>query len=108
MEFKEWLTSTDYTVWNNAEETAEAAWDYQQASIHGLLEDRKRDRSRINELEHRLVDSWTRTNDLERWVAGIADDQKMPIYVQQSARSLLAQVYSKALEDLIYVAQEGE
>jgi len=53
---------------------------------------------RIRELEHRLVDSWTRTNDLERWVAGIADDQKMPTYVQQSARSLLAQVYSKALE----------
>ena len=91
MGFKEWLASTDYTVWDNAEETAEAAWDYQQASIQGLLEDRQRDRSRINELEDRLIDSRRRIYDLERWVKGIADDKQMPTYVQQSARSLLAQ-----------------
>jgi hypothetical protein len=70
MEFKEWLASTDYTVWDNAEVTADisarvrspfiarakAAWDYQQASIDGLLEDRKMDRSRINYLEQRIID----------------------------------------------------
>ena len=56
MEFKEWLASTDYTVWDNAEMTAEAAWQYQQASIDGLLEDRKMDRSRINDLEQRVID----------------------------------------------------
>ena len=90
--FKEWLASTDYTVWNNTEVTAEAAWDYQQASIDGLLEDRVRDRSRINELEERLIESRTRIDELERWVAGIADDHKqIPDWIQQSARSLLAQ-----------------
>ena len=57
---------------------------------------------RIDNLEQRVIDSRTRTNDLERWVAGIADDQKMPTYVQQSARSLLVQEgksseYSKVL-----------
>lgn len=46
---------------------------------------------RIKELEERLIESRTRIDDLERWVAGIADDQQMPTYVQQSARSLLAQ-----------------
>ena len=91
MEFKEWLASTDYTVWDNAEVTAEAAWDYQQASIDGLLEDRVLDRSRINELEDRAIDSRRRIYDLERWIKGIADDKQMPTYVQQSARSLLAQ-----------------
>ena len=29
MTFEEWLASTDYTVWDNAEKTAEAACDYQ-------------------------------------------------------------------------------
>jgi hypothetical protein len=97
MGFKEWLASTDYTVWDNAEVTGEAAWDYQQASIDSLLEDRKRDRSRINELEDRAIDSRRRIYDLERWIKGIADDKQMPAYVQQSARSLLAQEYSKVL-----------
>ena len=46
---------------------------------------------RIKELEQRLIDSRTRIDDLERWVAGISDDKQMPTYVQQSARSLLAQ-----------------
>jgi hypothetical protein len=91
MEFKEWLASTDYTVWDNAEMTAEAAWDYQQASIDGLLEDRKMDRSRINDLENRAIDSRRRIYDLEHWIKGIADDKQMPTWIQQSARSLLAQ-----------------
>ena len=42
MTFEEWLASTDYTVWDNAEKTAEAAWNYQQ--------------KRINLLEKRIVD----------------------------------------------------
>lgn len=46
---------------------------------------------RIKELEDRLIESRTRIDDLERWVKIIADDQQMPTYVQQSARSLLAQ-----------------
>jgi hypothetical protein len=46
---------------------------------------------RIKELEERLIESRTRIDDLERWVAGIADDKQMPTYVQQSAKSLLAQ-----------------
>lgn len=36
MTFEEWLASTDYTVWDNAEMTAEAAWNYQQAKIEAL------------------------------------------------------------------------
>jgi hypothetical protein len=39
MTFGEWLASTDYTVWDNAEKTAEAAWDYQHERIK-LLEQR--------------------------------------------------------------------
>jgi hypothetical protein len=39
MTFEEWLASTDYTVWDNAEKTAEAAWDYQHERIK-LLEQR--------------------------------------------------------------------
>jgi len=46
---------------------------------------------RIKLLEQRCIDSRTRTNDLERWVAGIADDQQIPAWIQQSAKSLLAQ-----------------
>lgn len=46
---------------------------------------------RIKELEERLIESRTRIDDLERWVAGIADDKQIPIWVKQSARSLLAQ-----------------
>jgi hypothetical protein len=47
---------------------------------------------RIDNLEQRVIDSRTRTNDLERWVAGIADDHRqIPDWIQQSARSLLAQ-----------------
>ena len=46
---------------------------------------------RIDNLEQRVIDSRTRTNDLERWISGIADDKEIPVWVQQSARSLLAQ-----------------
>ena len=57
---------------------ARQAWDYQQASIDGLLQDRAKDRARINELE--------------QWIAAIADDHpQIPDWIQQSARSLLAQ-----------------
>ena len=34
---------------------AKAVWQYQQASIDGLLEDRAKDRARIDELEHKLA-----------------------------------------------------
>jgi len=32
-----------------------------------------------------------RIDELERWIAGIADDRQIPDWIQQSARSLLAQ-----------------
>jgi hypothetical protein len=47
---------------------------------------------RIKELEGRAIDLHTRANDLKRWIAYIADDKQIPVWVQQSARSLLAQV----------------
>jgi hypothetical protein len=47
---------------------------------------------RIKELEERAIDLHTRANDLKRWIAYIADDKQIPVWVQQSARSLLAQV----------------
>ena len=46
---------------------------------------------RISDLEQRLIDSRTRANDLKRWIAYIADDKQIPVWVQQSAQSLLAQ-----------------
>lgn len=46
---------------------------------------------RINDLEQRVIDLHTRANDLKRWIAYIADDKQIPVWVQQSARSLLAQ-----------------
>ena len=47
---------------------------------------------RIKLLEQRVIESQTRADDLERFVAGIADDHKqIPDWIQQSARSLLAQ-----------------
>ena len=46
---------------------------------------------RIKELEERLIESRTRIDDLERWVAAIADDKQIPTWIQQSAKSLLAQ-----------------
>ena len=46
---------------------------------------------RIDNLEQRVIDLRTRANDLKRWIADIADDRQIPKYVQQSARSLLAQ-----------------
>jgi hypothetical protein len=52
---------------------------------------------RIKLLEQRIIDSRIRIDDLERWIKGIADDKQMPTYAQQSARSLLAQEYSKVL-----------
>jgi predicted RNase H-like nuclease (RuvC/YqgF family) len=42
-------------------------------------------------LEQRAIESRIRIDDLERWVKGIADDKQMPTWIQQSARSLLAQ-----------------
>jgi hypothetical protein len=77
MTFEEYAnTITWRTV---AERTkAKAVWQYQQASIDGLLEDRGKDRARINELE--------------QWIAAIAEDHpQIPDWIQQSARSLLAQ-----------------
>jgi len=47
---------------------------------------------RIKELEERAIDLHTRANDLKRWIAYIADDKQIPVWVKQSARSLLAQV----------------
>ena len=46
---------------------------------------------RINDLEQRVIDLRTRANDLKRWIAGIADDRQIPVWIQQSARSLLTQ-----------------
>ena len=46
---------------------------------------------RIKLLEQRCIDLHTRANDLKRWIAYIADDKQIPVWVQQSARSLLAQ-----------------
>ena len=47
---------------------------------------------RIDELEQRCIESRTRVDGLERWIAGITDDhQQIPDWIQQSARSLLAQ-----------------
>jgi len=46
---------------------------------------------RIERREQQLIKSWTRTKDLERWIAGIADDKQIPAWIQQSAKSLLAQ-----------------
>ena len=77
------MTFEDYAAtitWRTvAERTkAKAVWQYQQASIDGLLEDREKDRARIDELE--------------QWIAAIADDHpQIPDWIQQSARSLLAQ-----------------
>ena len=59
-------------------ELARFIWEYQQFSIDRLLEDRVKDRARIDELE--------------QWVSAIADDHpQIPDWIQQSARSLLAQ-----------------
>ena len=55
MVFKEWLASTDYTVWDNAEVTAEAAWDYQHGRIK-LLEKRIIDLQGHDDLSY--IDKW--------------------------------------------------
>ena len=57
MTFEEWLASTDYTVWDNAEKTAEAAWNYQQ--------------KRINLLEKRIVDLQGHDNlsYIDKWLS---------------------------------------
>ena len=53
MTFEEYATTITWTT--VAERTkAKAVWQYQQASIDGLLEDRAVDRARINELEAKV------------------------------------------------------
>jgi len=53
-----------YDQFDRTREAAEAAWDYQQDRIE----------------------------ELEQWIAGIADDHpQIPDWIQQSARSFLAQ-----------------
>jgi hypothetical protein len=79
-----------YEEWKKCVQLPQSYPLYNAATVRKLVE-------RIDNLEQRVIDSRTRTNDLERWVAGIADDKQMPTYVQQSARSLLAQEYSKVL-----------
>ena len=59
------MTFAEYAAtmtWSTvAERTkAKAVWQYQQASIDGLLEDRAKDKARIDELE--------------QWIAAIAYD----------------------------------
>lgn len=53
---------------------------------------------RIKELEDRLIEARTRIGDLERWIAAITDDKQIPAWIQQSARSLLAQGVSDDLQ----------
>jgi hypothetical protein len=72
-----------YEEWKKCEQLPQPYPLYNAATVRKLVE-------RIDNLEQRVIDSRTRTNDLERWVKGIADDKQMPTYVQQSARSLLA------------------
>ena len=77
MTFEEYAATMSWTT--VAERTkAKAVWQYQQASIDGLLEDRAKDKARIDELE--------------QWIAAIAyDHSQIPNWIQQSAKSLLAQ-----------------
>ena len=61
-------------------------------TLNGVVDIARCQSKRIKELEERLIESRTRVDDLERWIAGIADDHKqIPDWIQQSARSLLAQ-----------------
>ena len=53
MTFEEYANTITWTT--VAERTkAKAVWQYQQASIDGLLQDRAKDRARIDELEDKL------------------------------------------------------
>jgi replicative DNA helicase len=68
MTFKEWMQKNNYSLSDIDEQEAEflmgEAWNYQQQRI----------------------------DELEQWIAAIADDHKqIPDWIQQSARSLLAQ-----------------
>lgn len=68
MTFEEWMKYNNYSLKGMDEHEAEflmrEAWDRQQVKIEAL----------------------------EQWIAGIADDhQQIPAWIQQSARSLLAQ-----------------
>jgi hypothetical protein len=64
MTFEDWFDSNEHASWDNACDVAREAWDCQQAKIEAL----------------------------ERWISGIADDHpQIPDWIQQSARSLLAQ-----------------
>ena len=62
MTFEEWLASTDYTVWDNAEKTAEAAWNYQQKRIN-LLEKRIVDLQGHDNLSY--IDKWFSDQECE-------------------------------------------
>jgi len=67
MTFKEWMQKNNYSLSDIDEQEAEflmgEAWNYQQQRI----------------------------DELEQWIAAIADDHKqIPDWIQQSARSLLA------------------
>lgn len=69
MTFEEYAaTMTWRTV---AERTkAKAVWQYQQASIDGLLEDRAVDRARINELEDEIHKAYAKgyVDGRQSWV----------------------------------------
>lgn len=61
--FAQWCGAKSFTSMREVQ-MAQEAWDYQQDRI----------------------------DNLERWIAGIADDhQQIPDWIQQSAKSLLAQ-----------------
>ena len=64
MTFEQWKEGEQWNDHCNPTAFAKAAWEYQQKRI----------------------------DELERWIAGIADDHpQIPDWIQQSARSLLAQ-----------------
>jgi len=74
-----------YEEWKKCEQLPQSYPLYNAATVRKLVD-------RIKLLEQRCIESRTRIDDLERWVAGIADDHRqIPDWIQQSARSLLAQ-----------------
>ena len=77
MTFEEWLASTDYTVWDNAEKTAEAAWDYQHERIK-LLEKRIIDlqgHDDFTSIYRKLIDQEDLKDAVEREWVGLTDDE---------------------------------